>query len=149
MHRPALVTTLLTALVLTLSACGGYAEPDDQDAGADTSSSPSSSSSSAPTESGAGSDGSGSSPEKGETIEVTFADGSVTPNGERVEVGVGEEVTFVITAEAPGSLHVHGTPEQELDYDEGTTETSLTIDRPGVVEVESHDLGVVVQLEVR
>lgn len=84
-----------------------------------------------------------------DTIEITFTGDSVTPNGERVEVKRGEEVTFVVKADEPGELHVHTSPEQELPYDAGTTTLELTIDEPGVVDVESHDLEViVVQLEV-
>ena len=44
---------------------------------------------------------------------------------------------------------MHSKPEQELEYGEGTTTLPLTIDKPGVVDVESHDLEkVIVQLEV-
>ncbi len=44
---------------------------------------------------------------------------------------------------------MHSTPEQELEYDEGTTDLELTFEQPGVVEVESHDLGLtILQLEV-
>lgn len=82
-------------------------------------------------------------------VEVTFADGTVTPAGERVEVGVGQEVVFEITADEPGELHVHTTEETELAYPEGSSEQTLTVDQPGVVDVESHDLDqVVVQLQV-
>ena len=45
---------------------------------------------------------------------------------------------------------MHSSPEQELEYDAGTTTLELTIDQPGVVDVESHDLEkTIVQLEVR
>jgi cytoskeletal protein RodZ len=84
------------------------------------------------------------------TIEITFEGDTVTPNGERVAVPLGEEIDLVVTADAPGELHVHSTPEQELAYEAGTSTLPLVIDQPGVVEVESHDLElVVVQLEVR
>lgn len=83
-------------------------------------------------------------------IEITFTGDSVTPKGERVEVEHGEEIDLVVTAEEPGELHVHTSPEQELPYGAGTTELTLIIDEPGVVDVESHHLEViVVQLEVR
>lgn len=84
-----------------------------------------------------------------DTIEVTFTGDSVEPNGERIEVKRGEEITFVVKADEPGELHVHTEPEKELEYGAGTTELTLTIDEPGVVDVEAHDLEVVVvQLEV-
>ncbi len=83
------------------------------------------------------------------TVEITFSDGSVTPNGERVEVQAGEPIELVVKADQPGELHVHSNPEQELEYGAGTTTLRLTLDQPGVVDVESHHPKVVVvQLEV-
>ena len=83
-------------------------------------------------------------------IEVTFEGDTVTPNGKRVEVETGQSVELDITADAPGEIHVHSDPEQSLEYDEGTSTIEIEgIDQPGVVDVESHDLDVViVQLEV-
>jgi hypothetical protein len=84
-----------------------------------------------------------------QTIEITFSGDSVEPNGERVEVTAGEPITFQVKSDEPGELHVHTNPEQTLRYAAGTTTLKLTIDEPGVVEVESHDLEkIVVQLEV-
>ncbi|NHC25062.1 hypothetical protein G6553_17995 [Nocardioides sp. IC4_145] len=85
-----------------------------------------------------------------QTVEVTFEGGTVTPNGERVEVAVDEEVELVVQADEGGEIHVHSTPEQTLQYGAGTTTLPITLDQPGVVEVESHDLDqVIVQLEAR
>lgn len=86
----------------------------------------------------------------GQTIEITIKDGTVEPNGERVEAAVGQPITLKVTADAPGEIHVHSTPEQEIEYDAGTSSHTLTIDKPGVVDVESHTLDkTIVQLEVR
>lgn len=83
------------------------------------------------------------------TIEITFADGAVTPNGERVTVERGQRIELVVKADTGGVLHLHASPEQELTYSEGTTTFPLVIDTAGVVEVEAHDLEqVVVQLQV-
>ena len=83
------------------------------------------------------------------SVDITFSDGSVTPNGERVEVAAGEPIELVVKADEPGELHVHSTPEQELEYGAGTTTLKLTINQPGVVDVEAHDpKAVIVQLEV-
>jgi cytoskeletal protein RodZ len=84
-------------------------------------------------------------------IQVTIVGDTVTPNGDRVEVSVGEPVELVIQSDRPGEIHVHSSPEQELEYDKGTTTLELDpIERPGVVEVESHTLGkTIVQLEAR
>ncbi|MEO6511802.1 MAG: hypothetical protein ABIO16_12470 [Nocardioides sp.] len=85
------------------------------------------------------------------TIEVTFDGDTVTPSGERVDVAVGQKIELDVTADAPGEIHVHSNPEQELAYDKGSTILTLTpIDQPGVVDVESHVLEqTVVQLEVK
>jgi hypothetical protein len=84
------------------------------------------------------------------SVDVTFQGDTVTPNGERVEVGAGQPVELNITADAAGEIHVHSDPEQTLDYDEGTSTVEIApIEQPGVVDVESHDLDVVIiQLEV-
>jgi hypothetical protein len=85
-----------------------------------------------------------------ETIEVSFAGDTVTPSGERVEVRTDQPIDLVVTADQPGEIHVHSDPEQSFSYDEGTQTFTFEITRPGVVEVESHDLDmVIVQLEVR
>ena len=95
-----------------------------------------------------GSDGSASSPK---VINVTFSGNSVTPNGDRVDVARGQKVEFVVKADAAGEIHVHSTPEKELEYDAGTTELTVgPFDTPGLIEVESHALDkTIVQLQVK
>ena len=85
------------------------------------------------------------------TIDVTIAGDDVTPNGDRVEVKVGQPIELVVKADAEGEIHVHSDPEQELEYGAGTTTLApFTIDKPGIVEVESHALEkTIVQLEVK
>ena len=84
------------------------------------------------------------------TIEVTIEGDDLIPNGDRVQVGVGQPIEFVVQADAEGEIHVHSDPEQELRYGAGTTTLpDFTIDKPGIVEVESHQLEkTIVQLEV-
>jgi hypothetical protein len=84
------------------------------------------------------------------TIDVTIEGDTVTPNGERVEVGVGQPIELNVTADEAGEIHVHSDPEQELKYEQGTSTVEIEpIDQPGVVDVEVHDLdAVIVQLEV-
>jgi hypothetical protein len=122
--RRALATTVTVLLcALPLAACGG------SDSGG----------------------GGGVTTTQPKVIDVTFQGDSVTPNGERVQVAVGQPITLHVTADAPGEIHVHSSPEQELEYDKGTSDVKLTpIDAPGTVDVESHALEkVIVQLEVR
>jgi hypothetical protein len=97
--------------------------------------------------SGSGSSGAGAG--AGTRIHITIKDGTVTPNGERVKAAVGEPVTLHIEADAAGQIHVHSTPEREIDFPRGTSTKRLTIDKPGIVDVEDHALDqVIVQLEV-
>lgn len=139
--HPGSVATVV-ALTLGLAGCGGSGEPD----GTPTTPSPSASASADAKKNSTG-DGSGVN---AGTITITFSGDSVDPAGERVEVEVGSEVVLDVTADAPGSLHVHTTPEQEIHYGKGTTSAAVSVDQPGVIEVESHDLGIVVlQLEAR
>lgn len=155
--RRALLPTLALAVLATASACGeDQTATGGSGATASESASPSATPSETPSETPAGSpsetatDG-GEHEDQAVEIEVELEDGSVKPSGERVEVGVGEPVEFVVESDTAGSLHVHSSPEHELDFDAGTTTfPPLTFDRPGVVEVESHDPhAIVVQLEVK
>ena len=131
----------MTMAVLVLGGCG-----DDSPAAGPTGS-PHATHSATPTPSETANE---SPAPAGTRIEISITGGSATPNGEVVQAGVGEPITLAVTADTAGALHVHSTPAQELAYDAGTTELTLTIDRPGTVEVESHDLGlVIVKLEVR
>ena len=82
-------------------------------------------------------------------IEIEIEGGKISPNGDRVEVKTGEAITLQIDSDRAGELHVHSTPEQELSFDKGESIVELTIDTPGIVNVEEHETGVVVlQLEV-
>jgi hypothetical protein len=120
MLRTLASATILTVAMLGLTACG------DNDSGG------------------------GGAPTTPVTIAVTFDGDTVTPNGERVKVATGQPIELDVTADVPGEIHVHSDPEQELEYDAGTTTVEIApIDQPGVVDVESHTLdAVIVQLEV-
>ncbi len=140
------VVTRLAPLVLvlaaSLSACGGDGDTDPPATDQSSSSSPSDS----PSDSASGSSSTGG----GAAVTVTREGDSFTPNGERVELGVDQTLVLTIEADEAGELHVHSTPEQEIAYDAGTSEHEIVIDRPGVVEVESHEPDVILlQLEVR
>ncbi|WP_156411418.1 hypothetical protein [Nocardioides sp. Soil805] len=145
--RATRLAPLATTLLLVTLGVTGCSDDDatEPESGASTSSSTPSESTSSGTPSDSG------SPEADTpSIEITFEGDTVTPNGERVAVPMGQEIDLVVTADQPGEIHVHSTPEQELAYEAGTTTLPLTIDQPGVVEVESHDLELtIVQLEVR
>ncbi len=138
MSRTAAVT-VLAAVVLTLGACGA-----DDDAEPGVSPTPSATSS-AGTETEAPADDS-------TVVEITLSDDGPTPQGERVEVKVGQTVRLVVTNQSSEAdeVHVHSDPEHSLDVAAGASgELELTVDRPGQVAVESHHSdAVIVQLVV-
>ncbi|TQL67209.1 hypothetical protein FB381_1082 [Nocardioides albertanoniae] len=87
---------------------------------------------------------------EGPVVEVSISGKSVTPKGTRIQAKVGEPVTFVVTSDRAGGLHVHSSPEQTPEFSEGTTTIQVTIDKPGVVEVEEHESdALIVQIEAR
>ncbi len=141
--RTRLTRLLVTSTVaLALTGCGGTDTPAaDETPGASAS---------------AGAEGSSSGsvePEDptadGTVIAITIDGDQITPNGDRIQVALGEPVTFDITADRAGELHVHSTPEQELQFEQGDSQVEVTFDKPGVVEVEDHESDrVVVQLQV-
>ena len=96
-----------------------------------------------------GASGNSSGSGGGTTVDITIKGDTVTPNGDRVEAEVGKPVTLKIHADKAGEIHVHSTPEQHIDFPSGTSTKKLTIDKPGVVDVEDHALDkVIVQLQV-
>jgi hypothetical protein len=83
------------------------------------------------------------------TIDVTIKGSTVSPNGDRIKVGVGQQIILQIDADKAGQIHVHSTPEQRIEYPAGKSTEKLKLDQPGIVDVESHALDkTIVQLEV-
>lgn len=75
-------------------------------------------------------------------IDITFHGNDITPNGTKIDVAVGQRIEFDVTANAPGEIHVHSSPEeQEFEYDKGSSTIEVKpIRAPGQVTVESHTL---------
>jgi hypothetical protein len=75
-------------------------------------------------------------------IDVTFSDNNVMPNGTDIDVKVGQRIELDVTADAPGEIHVHSSPqEQEFEYDKGSSTFQVKpIPAPSQVVVESHTL---------
>jgi uncharacterized protein YcfL len=152
-RRLALAGAAILLASLALTACGGDDETASDDA--TTSAAPSETASEEASETASESPTQSATPSPSKTapqgtiINIDFTDDSVTPNGKRVKAKVGEPITLNINASSPGELHVHATPEQEIEFPAGASVKTLTIDQPGIVDVEIHQLDeVVVQLEV-
>jgi cytoskeletal protein RodZ len=175
-RRPSAVTAL-TALAavaaLTLAGCGGGDDSTGSAGGEQTSSpsaSASASESASESPSGSASESASESPSDDATddstdapgdvetddgaveIEVEIENGQVTPSGERVDVKIGEPIRFVVDSDAADELHVHSTPTHTFRVKPGDDDKQFefTLNQPGVVEVELHELGdVVVSLAAR
>jgi hypothetical protein len=112
MRRPVAAVAVALVSALTLTACGS----DDSSSG----------------------DGSTQPVKK---IAITFNGDDVTPNGSDIDVEVGQPIELDVTADQPGEIHVHSTPEQEFEYDAGDSTIDMKpIEAPGRVTVESHTL---------
>jgi hypothetical protein len=75
-------------------------------------------------------------------IAITFHGSDVTPNGTDIDVKVGQPLEFDVTADKPGEIHVHSSPqEQEFEYKAGTSTFQVKpVPAPSQVTVESHTL---------
>lgn len=83
------------------------------------------------------------------TIDITIKGDNIQPDGAEVKVEAGKPIRLHITADKAGELHVHSSPEQQVEFGRGTTDKTLTIDQPGVVDVEDHEQEkLIVQLQV-
>lgn len=147
LRHSAPLTALALVTAFLLSSCGSDEEPP---ATGSTTGSPSSSASTTPSEEPSVAAPSETPDDSDAEVTLTRAAGKFTPNGERIELDIGQTLAVTITSDVAGELHVHSTPEQTIAYDAGTSEHEITIDRPGLVEVENHEPPLVVfQLEVR
>ncbi|WP_121832964.1 hypothetical protein [Streptomyces sp. S1] len=84
------------------------------------------------------------------TVALTITGKTVQPPPSRIELKKGERLTLRVTSDRDDTLHVHGY-DRELLLSAGTPATlTLTVDRTGLFEVETHDSGLVLtQLVVR
>jgi hypothetical protein len=78
-------------------------------------------------------------------LDVTIIDGEVTPRGARVELKVGQPLTLSVHSDTADEVHVHTDPEQEFKVKAGSNKRfTFTVDQPGKVAVEVHDLDAVI-----
>lgn len=150
---PRRLPTTLVALTAAglLAACSGTpaaapsAAPsaDTTSAAAPSASSssaaPSASSSSAASPSEPTSASSATTPDGALVIDIILVDGTVTPNGTKYDVAVGQTVVLNVTSDHDDEIHVHSEPEVELEVIAGTpVSTQFVTQQSGSFEVEAH-----------
>ena len=144
--RRALAVAVITTLAL--AGCTGTAEEPEPGASAAVSPAPSPSQSAGETSSP--SEPAAPSPSPDDAIEVEIEGDEISPKGKRIDASTGEPVTLRIESDRAAELHVHSLPEQEIEVAKGGSTVEITVENPGLVDVEEHESGVVIlQLEVR
>jgi hypothetical protein len=134
-------TLLATALLgLTLTGCttGPAGTPTPTASPEATSATPSATSSATPNSSTSAP----SQPANQVVIDVTIANGQVSPNGKKMDVQVGQQIVLNVTSDQADEIHAHtGGDGYELEVAAGKKVTgSFTLTSPGSYEVESHHL---------
>lgn len=125
---------LITGLALALTGCG-----DDSEGGSRT----------APDNDVVATTEVPETPPAGTTIRIRITGDKISPAGETIKAEKGKPVNLAIISDRAGELHVHSTPEQHIEFPKGASSATITIDQPGVVDVEDHELDkLIVQLEV-
>lgn len=80
-------------------------------------------------------------PQQGLTIDVTIANGQVTPTNATLQARVGQQITLRVTSDTADELHVHSTPDHKFEVAAAPNQTfQFSIDVPGKVDVELHHL---------
>ncbi len=145
LRRPATWLALLAALALGAAGCGdggdeGGSEGDDADSSATTTTTPD--------ESEHPSHHSETTEEPDDdavVLDITIANGDVSPAGTTVEAKVGQPIELRVDSDAADELHVHSNPEHEFEVKPADGQVfTFTVQQPGQVEIETHETGVVV-----
>lgn len=135
------VSTIVGATVAVVAGCGS----------APPSTTSSSSAATPPTAEAPVSSPSTSAEAAGTLIDVSIDDGAVTPTNAEVQAVAGQPIVLQVSSDAVDSLHVHSVPENVFDVAATPDQRfEFTVNIPGRVAVELHDLNVtVVTIEVR
>lgn len=90
-------------------------------------------------------------PAGGLTVNVTIANGQVTPTNATLQAKVREPITFRVTSDAPDELHIHSVPDQKFEVAARPDQTfKFSVQVPGNVDVELHHLNrTVATIQVR
>jgi len=145
LHRQVTWLALVAALVSVTAACGDSG--DDSGGSGAGGDSPSTTSQAPPSTR----DSAEPPGDDAVVLDITIADGAVTPAGESVEATVGQPIELRVDSDAAEELHVHSNPEHAFEVQPGNGQVfTFSVQQPGQVEIETHETGVVVaELVVR
>lgn len=74
-------------------------------------------------------------------VNVTIANGQVTPANATLHAKVGQQITLHVTSDAADELHVHSVPDHKFQVAAVPNQTfQFSVDVPGNVDVELHHL---------
>ena len=77
----------------------------------------------------------------GLTIDVTIANGQVTPTNATMQARVKEQITLQVTSDVADEMHVHSVPDHKFEVAAAPNQTfQFSVDVPGKVDVELHHL---------
>ncbi|TQR87681.1 hypothetical protein D8S82_05685 [Mycobacterium hodleri] len=137
---------VVTAAILCASVvgCGSPAAPSGSSAPSETPSAgtaPPAASSTAPPSTAA----------DATVVDIGIADGVVTPTNGEAKGQVGMPIVLRVSSDVPDSLHVHSVPEHTFQVEPRPDQRfEFTVDVPGQVDIELHDLNrTVVTIQVR
>ncbi|RAV18435.1 hypothetical protein DQP55_01975 [Mycolicibacterium sp. GF69] len=79
------------------------------------------------------------------TIDITIEGGEVTPTNAQVQAKVNEPIVLRVNSDAADELHVHAVPDHTFDVaPKPGQQFQFTVEVPGNVEIELHELNRVV-----
>ena len=82
---------------------------------------------------------SSNNPGAGPTIDITIANGEVTPTNATLQAKVKQQITLHVTSDAADELHVHSVPDHKFEVKPGPHQMfTFSVDVPGNVDLESH-----------
>ncbi len=139
MRTRATLLSLTAVAALALAGCGS-----DSDSDAGSTPTPSTSTSTSPSTGTSDSPSASPSEDAGPVVNVTIKGDEITPLAKAVELKVGQPLTVNVTSDRAGELHVHSTPTQSFEIAPGSQTFSVTVDKPGSVDMEEEDTGTLV-----
>ncbi|WP_416171931.1 hypothetical protein [Mycobacterium lehmannii] len=147
-RAPRLVVMCAAVLAATLVGCGSSSAPSEATA-SESESGAASGSPAAPTP--AESTTASAEADDSTIVDINIAGGIVTPTNGQAQGKVGKPIVLKVRSDVTDSLHVHSVPEHTFQVEPRPDQQfEFTVDVPGQVDIELHDLNrTVVTIQVR